>query len=54
MTETSHHDDRIAKMAFAPVYPHYVSKEQKKGRTMAELHQDIEGATGFYECQLQL
>lgn len=49
MSDTSHHDDRIAQMTFASVYPHYVAKVEKKGRTKAELHQVIEWLTGFNE-----
>jgi hypothetical protein len=29
---------RVAKMSFASVYPHYIIKVEKKGRTKAELH----------------
>ena len=47
MNDTSHHDERIAKMTFASVYPHYVSKVEKKGRTKEELHQVITWLTGF-------
>jgi hypothetical protein len=46
-------DERIAKMSFASVYPHYVNKVEKKGRTKAELHQVIEWLTGFTEAKLQ-
>ncbi len=53
MTDTSHHDERIAKMTFASVYPHYVVKVEKKGRTKEELHQVIEWLTGFDEKRLQ-
>lgn len=53
MSSTSHHDERIAKMTFASVYPHYVVKVEKKGRTKAELHQVIEWLTGFNNHQLQ-
>jgi hypothetical protein len=53
MKDTSHHDERIAKMTFASVYPHYVNKVEKKGRTKAELHQVIEWLTGFDEQKLQ-
>jgi len=53
MKDTSHHDERIAKMIFASVYPHYVSKVEKKGRTKEELHQVIEWLTGFDEERLQ-
>ena len=47
MTDTSHHDERIAKMTFASVYPHYVAKVEKKGRSIEELHQVIHWLTGF-------
>jgi hypothetical protein len=53
MNDTSHHDERIAKMTFASVYPHYVTKVEKKGRTKEELHQVIEWLTGFDENKLQ-
>lgn len=53
MNDTSHHDERIAKMSFASVYPHYVAKAEKKGRTKAELHQLIEWLTGYNPKQLQ-
>lgn len=53
MKETSHHDERIAKMTFASVYPHYVAKVEKKGRTQAELHQVIKWLTGFTDKRLE-
>ncbi len=53
MNDTSHHDERIAKMTFASVYPHYVTKVEKKGRTKEELHQVIEWLTGFNKTSLQ-
>lgn len=53
MTDTSQHDERIAKMTFASVYPHYVTKVEKKGRTNEELHQVIKWLTGFDEKRLQ-
>lgn len=46
-SDTSHHDERVANMTFASVYPHYVNKVEKKGRTKEELHQVIEWLTGF-------
>lgn len=52
MSITSHHDERIAKMIFASVYPHYVSKIEKKGRSKEELNQVIEWLTGFDEHKL--
>lgn len=53
MSTTPEHDARIAKMTFASVYPHYVTKVEKKGRSVAELHQVIEWLTGFDEEKLQ-
>ena len=41
------HDERIAKLTFASVYPHYVVKVEKKGRSKEELHLVIEWLTGF-------
>ena len=52
MKDTSHHDERIAKMTFASVYPHYVTKVEKKGRTKQELNQVIEWLTGYHESKL--
>ena len=53
MSTTPEHDARIAKMTFASIYPHYVTKVEKKGRSVAELHQVIEWLTGFDEEKLQ-
>lgn len=53
MKATPEHDRRMAEMTFASVYPHYVTKVEKKGRTKAELHQVIEWLTGFDEEDLQ-
>lgn len=47
------HDERFAEMTFASVYPHYIAKVEKKGRTKTELHQIIEWLTGFDEQKLQ-
>lgn len=52
MKSTTHHDDRIAQLTFASVYPHYINKVEKKGRTKEELHQVIEWLTGFDENKL--
>lgn len=46
-------DDRIAKMTFASVYPYYVEKVEKKGRTKEELHQVIEWLTGYDDKKIQ-
>ena len=43
---------RIFKISFASVYPHYVTKVEKKGRTKAELDEIIEWLTGFDESAL--
>ncbi len=53
MKTTPEHDERIAKMTFGSVYPHYVTKVQKKGRTIEELHHVIEWLTGFDSKKLQ-
>lgn len=53
MKTTPEHDERIAKMTFASVYPHYITKVEKKGRTKDELHQVIEWLTGFDSERLQ-
>ena len=53
MKVTPEHNESIAKMTFAPVYPHYITKVEKKGRTKEELHQVIEWLTGFDEEKLQ-
>jgi hypothetical protein len=47
------HDERIANMTFASVYPHYVAKIEKKGRTKDELQQVIFWLTGFKAKDLQ-
>jgi hypothetical protein len=47
MQITPEHNERIAKMTFASVYPHYVRKLERKGRTKEELHQVIQWLTGF-------
>lgn len=53
MKVTAEHNERIAKMTFASVYPHYLAKVEKKGRTKEELHQVIEWLTGFDELKIQ-
>jgi len=50
---SSMHSERIAKMTFASVYPLYLAKVEKKGRTKEELHQVIEWLTGFDNKKLQ-
>lgn len=53
MNTTDTHNQRIAKMTFASVYPMYVQKVEKKGRTKEELHQVIEWLTGFDNKKLE-
>lgn len=53
MNNENKHDERIAKMTFATVYPMYLAKVEKKGRTKEELHRVIEWLTGFDEMMLQ-
>ena len=53
MKATADHHERMAKMTFASVYPHYRTKVENKGRTQDELHQVIEWLTGFDEGKLQ-
>lgn len=44
---------RIFTTSVASVYPHYVTKVERKGRTRAELHRVIEWLTGFDEAELR-
>jgi len=53
MKTTPEHNQRIAKMIFASVYPMYLAKLEKKGRTKKELHQVIEWLTGFTSKKVQ-
>ncbi len=53
MKTTPEHDERMAKMTFASVYPHYVTKIERKGRTREELHQVIEWLTDFDEKKIR-
>jgi hypothetical protein len=53
MEITPKHIERIEKMTFASVYPHYVTKVERKGRTKEELHQVIEWLTGYNDRKIQ-
>ncbi len=53
MEPTALHHQRMASMTFASVYPAYIQKVEKKGRTVDELHQVIEWLTGFDPQKLQ-
>lgn len=43
----------MANMTFASVYPHYITKVERKGRTKEELHKVITWLTGFDDYKLQ-
>ncbi len=53
METTAKHNERIANITFASVYPYYLAKIEKKGRSKTELHQVITWLTGFDEKKLQ-
>jgi len=53
MKTTPEHDARMASMTFSSVYPHYVTKVERKGRTKEELHQVITWLTGFDDAQIR-
>ncbi|WP_348825326.1 DUF2200 domain-containing protein [Flavobacterium aestuarii] len=53
MNNSETHNQRIANMTFSSVYPLYLAKVEKKGRTKEELHQVIEWLTGFDNFKLQ-
>lgn len=49
---TPEHHERVAKITFSSVYPHYVDKVVKKGRTEEELHTVLEWLTGYDKAQI--
>jgi hypothetical protein len=51
---TAHHDEKFAKMSFSKVYPLYLTKIQKKGRSEAELLSVLTWLTGYSEASLRL
>ena len=53
MKNTLTQDQKIAKMTFASIYPHYVNKIEKKNRSKDELHKVIEWLTGFNFKELE-
>jgi hypothetical protein len=53
MNNSETHHQRMAQMTFATVYPLYLAKVEKKGRTKEELHQVINWLTGFDNKQMQ-
>jgi len=50
---TPEHDERMAKLTFASVYPHYITKVEAKGRTKDELHEVITWLTGHDKSKVQ-
>ena len=52
MKTTPEHNERIAKMTFASVYPLYINKIERKGRNIQELDQVIKWLTGFDKFKL--
>ncbi|WKV13721.1 DUF2200 domain-containing protein [Marivirga harenae] len=53
MKVTAEKNEQISKMTFASVYPHYLDRLKKNGRTKEEFHQVIEWLTGFNEATIQ-
>jgi hypothetical protein len=53
MKTTPEHNEKFVKMTFASVFPHYINKVERKGKSKAELLQVIEWLTGFNEDDLQ-
>jgi hypothetical protein len=53
MITTPEHDERIANMSFASVYPHYLAKLERKGSSKQALHTAIAWLTGYNDEQLQ-
>ena len=54
MSTSATHDERMAKIIFASVYPYYVKKVETKGRTKEELHRVIKWLTGYDDKKLQM
>ncbi|MCE2497296.1 MAG: DUF2200 domain-containing protein [Flavobacteriales bacterium] len=50
---TPEHDRKIAEMKFGSVFPHYVKKVERKGRTKEELLEVIHWLTGFQSADLE-
>lgn len=53
MKVTAEKNEQIGNMTFASVYPHYISRLEKNGRTIQEFHQVIEWLTGFDSKKIQ-
>ena len=53
MQVTPEKNEKVAQMVFSSIYPHYLKRIEKNGRTKQELHQVIEWLTGFDGQKLQ-
>lgn len=53
MKENDNHNERIANLTFASVFPHYLVKVEKKGRSKEELFEVIHWLTGFNQIELE-
>ena len=53
MKDTTKQDERMSKMTFASIYPLYLTKIEKKGRTREELNEVIRWLTGYNDDELQ-
>ncbi len=53
MKVTTEKNEQVAKMIFASIYPHYLNRIEKNGRTKADLDQVIKWFTGFDQGALQ-
>lgn len=53
MSQATDHDERCAKLVFARVYPLYLAKVERKGRTREELQRVIQWLTGYEEAALK-
>jgi hypothetical protein len=54
MKATPEHDERVANLKFGSVYPHYVSKVERKGRTEKELLGVLQWLTGYDDYPFKL
>ena len=53
MKVTLDHIERVSKLTFASVYPHYIKKVESKGRSKDELHEVITWLTGFNDKKIE-
>lgn len=53
MDKITKHNERMAKLTFASVLSHYVTKVESKNRSIEELYQVITWLTGFTKAQIQ-